>query len=236
MCLRQTEVLLFVGTEGKAAKSFMQAMSGGHVSQYGFALRHTWDRVRPLVSTSCVGASYPTFWWLNFLICKGGRCFSQVAVGIICYRDLEMLDESRKPSINETNTGINHDNATSPVIRIENHILAAFWVGGSRQTSSYCYTDPQSNIVHGEEEAEWQAKRPSTLTCVQSLGPRKSHLPQSTSHRPFPRKPICKTQGLNSQNARCGLKIGLRKIQISFSLAFGFSHLATAWGLDLANQ
>lgn len=61
------------------------------MSQRGFALRHTWDRIRPLLSTSCVGWGKLPNLPVAPLSHLKRETFSQVAVRITCYTDLEML-------------------------------------------------------------------------------------------------------------------------------------------------
>lgn len=86
-----------------------------------------------------VGASYQSPGGSTFSSEKGdiliGRCEDYMLHRL---RNAGQSLQSRKPSINPTNTSINHDNAASPVIRTENHILAVFSVGGSQGTRSYC--------------------------------------------------------------------------------------------------
>lgn len=146
MCLRLGEVLFFVQTKEKAAKSSLQVGSGRPVCHHGFALRHIWDQIPPLLSTSCVGLGKPPSPHPRrlcdsiFSSEKGGHSRWWLLWGDMPHRprNAEPSLNSSKHSVNATNSSISNSNAASPVVRRGKHILATFPVEGPWGTCSYC--------------------------------------------------------------------------------------------------
>lgn len=78
----------------EAAKSCLQVGSARHICRHGFALRHIWDPVLPLLSTGCVGlGKLPNLSVSPFSHRKRGTFSRVAAVGMTHYIDLEMLSK-----------------------------------------------------------------------------------------------------------------------------------------------
>ena len=115
-------------------KSCLETGSARRVYHHGFELRHTWDQIRPLLSTRVGLRKLPDLSTPQFPhLSKGGNligCCGWLNATLI-YQCWAQCLKCSKRSINAINTSISNDNAASTVIRITKYTLAASWVDSS---------------------------------------------------------------------------------------------------------